>query len=92
MLLEHLFQHLVGIHQVFANEDIQLDATGLHPQTDTGNDVSDDMVVTELGMKVFLHTDCLINHKNADISGYPSGSWKEMQAYLEKLSGDSSCF
>ncbi|MBO5409272.1 MAG: HAD family hydrolase [Clostridia bacterium] len=47
-----------------------------------GNDVADDMVVTELGMRVFLLTDCLINHENRDISNYPSGSWDELFVYL----------
>ena len=53
-----------------------------------GNDVADDMVVTELGMDVFLLTDCLINHENKDISGYPSGSWDELFSYLQsKIEG-----
>ena len=50
-----------------------------------GNDVADDMVVTNLGMKAFLLTDCLINHENRDISIYPSGSWEELIAYLKSL-------
>lgn len=50
-----------------------------------GNDVADDMVAKELGMQVFLLTDCLINHKNSDISGYPSGSWAELVDYLKLL-------
>ena len=49
-----------------------------------GNDVADDMVVTQLGMDVFLLTDCLINHKNEDISSYPSGSWEELLSYLKQ--------
>lgn len=50
-----------------------------------GNDVADDMVAKELGMHVFLLTDCLINHKSVDISCYPSGSWAELSLYLEEL-------
>ena len=50
-----------------------------------GNDVADDMVAKELGMNVFLLTDCLINHKNADISQYPSGSWEELSHCVETL-------
>ncbi len=50
-----------------------------------GNDVADDMVAEELGMKVFLHTDCLINHENRDISRYPNGSWDELLTYLKSL-------
>ncbi len=48
-----------------------------------GNDVADDMVVTELGMKAFLLTDCLINHNNEDVSAYPSGSWDELFTFLK---------
>ena len=51
-----------------------------------GNDVADDMVAEELGMNVFLLTDCLINHENRDISRYPSGSWDELLTYLKSLS------
>ena len=49
-----------------------------------GNDVSDDMVARELGMEVFLLTDCLINKENVDISIYPNGSFEELLAYLQK--------
>ena len=38
-----------------------------------GNDVGDDMVAGELGMKVFLLADCLINKTNKDIS---TNDWK----------------
>lgn len=47
-----------------------------------GNDVSDDMVARDLGMQVFLLTDCLINKPNADISQYPHGSFDELMAYI----------
>ena len=50
-----------------------------------GNDVSDDMVVTQLGMKVFLLTDCLINKDNVDISVYPKGSFKEAIDFIRHL-------
>lgn len=50
-----------------------------------GNDVSDDMVARELGMKVFLLTDCLINKENADISAYPNGSFEELMSYIENI-------
>lgn len=48
-----------------------------------GNDVSDDMVAEQLGMKVFLLTDCLINKENKDISQYPNGSFDELIAHIE---------
>lgn len=50
-----------------------------------GNDVTEDMVARELGMKVFLLTDCLINKNGADISVYPNGSFDELSAFIENL-------
>ena len=50
-----------------------------------GNDVGDDMVAADLGMKVFLLTDCLINKKNVDISQFPSGGFDELSRYLDDL-------
>ena len=50
-----------------------------------GNDVSEDMVAKDLGMQVFLLTDCLINKENADISVYPHGGFAELQAYMENI-------
>ena len=51
-----------------------------------GNDVSDDMVARELGMKVFLLTDNLINKDGEDISEYPNGGFKELQDYIDLVS------
>lgn len=50
-----------------------------------GNDVSDDMVAKELGMKVFLLTDHLINKDNEDISVYPNGGFAELMKYVDSL-------
>lgn len=50
-----------------------------------GNDAAEDMVAGELGMKVFLLTDCLINKGNADLSPYPQGSFEALTAYLTIL-------
>ena len=50
-----------------------------------GNDVGDDMVAAELGMKVFLLTDNLINKSGADISAYPNGDFKELNDYLDNI-------
>lgn len=47
-----------------------------------GNDVSDDMVASDVGMKVFLLTDCLINNDNVDISIYPHGGFDKLQEYI----------
>lgn len=49
-----------------------------------GNDVAEDMIARELGMEVFLLTDCMINKENKDISQYPHGSFPELMAFLEK--------
>ncbi|MBQ7381060.1 MAG: HAD family hydrolase [Clostridia bacterium] len=50
-----------------------------------GNDVSEDMVAEKLGMRVFLLTDCLLNKQNADISGYPQGSFDELMQFIKQL-------
>lgn len=50
-----------------------------------GNDVGEDMIARQLGMKVFLLTDCLINKPNEDISQYPHGSFEELTAFLQNL-------
>lgn len=50
-----------------------------------GNDVGDDIVAAELGMKVFLPTDCLINKNNADLSAFPHGGFEELSRYLDSL-------
>lgn len=48
-----------------------------------GNDVSEDMVASTLGMQVFLLTDCIINKKNADITAYPHGDFDALLAFLQ---------
>ena len=50
-----------------------------------GNDVLDDMVAEQLGMKVFLLTDCLINKENKDISKYPKGNFENLITYIKIL-------
>ena len=49
-----------------------------------GNDVGEDMIAGQLGCKVFLLTDCLINSKNEDISRYPHGSFGQLRRFLEE--------
>ena len=49
-----------------------------------GNDAVEDVAAAELGMEVFLVTDCLINKDNRDLSGYPQGSLTDFVTYLEK--------
>ena len=50
-----------------------------------GNDVTEDMVARQLGMQVFLLTDCLINKRNEDISLYPHGSFDDLMAFVKQL-------
>lgn len=50
-----------------------------------GNDVTEDMVAQELGMKVFLLTDNLINRESKDISSYSHGSFGELMTFIQEL-------
>ena len=50
-----------------------------------GNDVNEDMIAEQPGMKVYLVTDCLLNKDNKDISGYPQGNIKGLLDYLKTL-------
>ena len=50
-----------------------------------GNDVGEDMIARQLGMKVFLLTDCLINKNNEDISRYPNGSFETLRKFVSAL-------
>ncbi len=49
-----------------------------------GNDVGEDMVAEQLGTKVFLLTDCLINKTNQDIRRWPHGDFDALITYLLK--------
>ena len=64
-----------------------LDTVGLSPEecVMVGNDVEEDMIAQELGMRVFLLTDCLINKKERDISQYPHGGFDELIAFVSTL-------
>lgn len=50
-----------------------------------GNDVGEDMIAKELGMQVFLLTDCLINKANANIDAYPHGGFPELFQLIREL-------
>lgn len=50
-----------------------------------GNDVGEDMIASQLGMKVFLLTNCMINKKNEDINIYPHGSFDELLEYIKNI-------
>ena len=47
-----------------------------------GNDVDEDMVAENIGMKVFLLTDCIINKNNSNIFKYPHGNFDDLLNYL----------
>lgn len=53
-----------------------------------GNDVGDDMVAEELGMQVFLLTDCLINNTGISIDNYPHGNFDNLLNYIEELTNE----
>lgn len=50
-----------------------------------GNDVSEDMVAEQLGMKVFLMPACLLNKDGKDVSGYPQGDFDDLLAFVDSL-------
>jgi FMN phosphatase YigB (HAD superfamily) len=50
-----------------------------------GNDVTDDMSCTSVGMKVFLLDNYLINRNGEDISAYPRGSFEALADYIKAL-------
>ena len=50
-----------------------------------GNDVTEDMAARELGMDVFLLTDCILNKDNRDISDCPHGGFDELLGWINAL-------
>lgn len=50
-----------------------------------GNDVSEDMVVQQLGCKVFLLTDCIINKNDVDINNFPHGDFEDLKTFIKNL-------
>ncbi len=50
-----------------------------------GNDAGEDMAAAEVGMDVFLLTDCLYNPRGLDISPYPRGGFEELAKRLRAL-------
>ncbi|MBE5818637.1 MAG: HAD family hydrolase [Clostridiales bacterium] len=61
-----------------------LDRFSLKPEecVMVGNDVGDDMVAKDIGMEVFLLTDCLINKNETDITIYPNGTFDDLERFL----------
>lgn len=62
-----------------------VDALGVNPNEClmVGNDAIEDVAAEKLGMQVFILTDCLLNKKNVDISGYPQGGFADLLRYLK---------
>ena len=50
-----------------------------------GNDVLEDMVSSELGVKTFLLTDCIINRKNLDYSKHEQGDFLKLIEFIKDL-------
>ena len=50
-----------------------------------GNDVGEDMVTEELGMKVFLMPADLINKVGKDVSKYPQGNFEDLLTYISEM-------
>ena len=50
-----------------------------------GNDVEEDMIAEQLGMKVFLLPEDLINKYGKDISGYPQGNLNDLLVFLKQM-------
>ena len=50
-----------------------------------GNDVGEDMVAEDLGMKVFLLTECVISSTDADISKWPHGDYDSLLLFLKEM-------
>lgn len=46
-----------------------------------GNDVGEDMIARELGMEVFLLTDCLIDREGKGVDAYPHGGFAELMDF-----------
>ena len=53
-----------------------------------GNDVTEDMVTKQMGMKVFLLPECLINKNNENINNYPHGKFIDLLNYINEIKKD----
>lgn len=50
-----------------------------------GNDVDEDMIAENLGMRVFLLTNDIINKSGTDISKFPHGDFDDLKQFIENL-------
>ena len=55
-----------------------------------GNDTGDDLPAGQLGMEVFILTDCLINKNNISLDDIPNGGFDELQNRIKELAGKKS--
>jgi len=55
-----------------------------------GNDVGEDMIAQQLGMQVFLLSDCLINKANENVSVYPHGDFNALETHLTNILKEQS--
>jgi len=53
-----------------------------------GNDVDEDMVARELGLRVFLLTPCLLNKHGEEIGQFPHGDFPELIGWLEETAAE----
>lgn len=50
-----------------------------------GNDATEDVAASKVGMQVFLLTPCLINKGNIDINAFPNGDFDTLISYISNL-------
>ncbi len=50
-----------------------------------GNDVDEDMIAEQLGMRVFLIDKCMINKSKRDASQYQHGNFDDLLSYISKI-------
>ena len=64
-----------------------LDTLGVSPEDCLmiGNDATEDLAATKLGIPVFLLTDCLINKENIDLADIPHGGFDQLFDFIETL-------
>ena len=47
-----------------------------------GNDMTEDTAAAQLGMRVFLITDCLINKEGQDVNAWPHGGFEDLIRFV----------
>jgi len=67
------YEHILNILGAKAEECLMI-----------GNDIAEDMVTENLGIKTFLLTDCLINKTGEDISKYNHGTFDDLIEFINK--------